>query len=90
MIVGAGSRYFIYPGEFDIKFIANGAENGALPKISTCALINIDVSYAAASQWAAFRQSVKKKDVAHPVSTSLTLTFKELEIISKQRVINGY
>jgi len=89
VIVGAGSRFFIYPGEFDIKFIANGAENAALPKISTCALTNIDVTYSAAGQWAAFRANPEKK-LAHPLFIHLNLTFKELEIMSKSRILQGY
>ena len=89
VILGAGSRFFIYPGEFDMQFIANGQENAALPKISTCALTNIDVTYSAAGQWAAFRAGNNHPDRAHPLFVHLSLSFTELEICTKQRVLQG-
>ena len=83
-----GSRYFIYPAEFDIKFISNGQENPYLSKISTSALTNIEVNYTASGQWAAFRQN--DTGGSPPVSIMLSLTFMELEIITKKRIMQGY
>lgn len=78
-----GGRYLIPPDDFDIQFYGPTGENLNIHKISTCALIGIDVNYAAAGQWATF-------DDGMPVQTSLQLRFKELELIHRQRVRDGY
>ena len=85
----SGGRYFIYPGEFDIKFISNGQENPYINKISTCALTNIEVNYTSSGQWVAFRQHSGNLG-APPVSIMLSLTFMELEIITKKRILQGF
>jgi len=86
---GTAGRFWIYPAEFDIQYYANGKENLFLNKISTCALTNLEVNYTPVGQWSAFRP--------HPdiegqpsVCTDITLTFKELEIITKERILSGY
>lgn len=78
-----GGRYLIPPDDFDIQFWYGNGQNENIHKISTCALIGIDVNYAAAGQWATF-------DDGMPVQTSLQLRFKELELIHRQRVQEGY
>lgn len=78
-----GGRYLIPPDDFDIQFWYGTGQNENIHKISTCALIGIDVNYAAAGQWATF-------DDGMPVQTSLQLRFKELELIHRKRVQEGY
>lgn len=86
---GTAGRFWIYPAEFDIQYYSNGSENLFLNKISTCALTNMEVNYTPVGQWSAFRP--------HPdiegqpsVCTDISLTFKELEIITKERILEGY
>jgi hypothetical protein len=88
------SRFFIYPAEFDIKFISNGVENPFIPKISTCACTKVAIDYAANGHWAAFRahpsSSAAWAKLAPPVSIKLQLEFTELEILSKKRILQGH
>jgi hypothetical protein len=78
-----GGRYFIPPSEFDIQFMVGQSPNYNLPKISTCVLQGIDVNYGSAGQWAAFRDGM-------PVEISMQLRFKEVEIMHKELVRQGY
>jgi hypothetical protein len=72
---GSGiGRYFVPPSEFDIEFSVE-----TMGKISTCVLQNITIDYAPSG--AAF---YGKDD--RPVSTRLTLQFKELEFITKELI----
>jgi hypothetical protein len=85
---GEGSpRYYIYPAEFDIEFWSNGKPNDFVNKISTCACTNVGVNYTSAGVWSAFRPGDFN---GVPVETSLSLQFQELEIITKNRVLQGY
>ena len=79
----AGGRYLVPPSEFDIAFLWNGRTNENIPKISTCILENIDLNFAAGGSWTAF-------DDGQPVEISMVLTFKEVEMIHKQLVEQGY
>lgn len=85
---GAGTaKYYIYPAEFDIQFWSNGKENDFIKKISTCACTNVTVDFTASNGWSAHRPG---KINGVPVETNLSLTFTELESITKIRVLQGY
>jgi len=79
----AGGRYLVPPSEFDIVFLYNGVENKNIPKISTCILENIDLNFAAGGTWTAF-------DDGAPVEITMTLQFKEIEMIHKDLITQGY
>ena len=83
LLKGSSGRFFIPPAEFDIKFFYNGKENTNIHKISSCVLIGIDVNYAAAGQWTTFADGM-------PVDISMQLRFKELELMHKGRIEEGY
>lgn len=76
-------RYFIPPSEFDITFMLGQAPNPNLPKLSTCVLEGVDVNYGSAGQWTAFQDGM-------PVEISMVLKFKEVEIIHKKLIKDGY
>jgi len=85
---GTRGRYFIPPAEFDIQymFIDNGkeVENTKLHKISTCALVGVDINYVGDSgQFVTFPDGT-------PVNIQMRLSFKELEVIHKGLVNQGY
>lgn len=71
------------PSEFDIKFIYNGSENDWLHKISTCACTNVSVDYSEEG-------SFTPHSDGSPFSTSLTLEFKEMNILTKEDIEEGY
>lgn len=83
LLAGTSGRYFVPPAEFDIKFFYNGAENRNIHRISTCALVGIDVDYASAGQWTTFNDGM-------PVEIKMQLRFKELELMHKARIEEGY
>jgi hypothetical protein len=76
-------RYFIPPSEFDIQFMVGSNPNTKLPKIATCVLQGIDVNYGSAGQWTAFQDGM-------PVEIAMQLRFKEVEIMHKELIRNGF
>jgi hypothetical protein len=74
---------FVPPAEFDIKFYKNGIENTHIPRINTCVLEAIEVDYTPGGEWVTFSNG-------HPVYCRLNLRFKELEIVHKLRIRQGY
>lgn len=81
-------RYYIYPAEFDIEFWSNGKQNNFINKISSCACTGVGVNFTGSGAWSAFRATGDKNGMS--VETHLSLQFKELEIITKERVLQGF
>ena len=79
----SNGRYFIPPSEFDIEFMVGQKRNASLPRVSTCVLQGIDVNYGSAGQWTAFQDGM-------PVEISMQLRFKEVEIMHKKLIDEGY
>ena len=65
----------------------NGAENQFLHRISTCFLESMNVTYGGDSYKT---YSGVNGDGAPPVETTIALTFKEIELITRERVHEGY
>ena len=82
----AGRRLRV-PNTFDIQYMYNGAQNNFLHKISTCVCENVQVSYGG-DRYRTFE--AVDGDGAPPVETDITLQFKELEIITRERVFEGF
>ena len=74
------------PNTFDIKYMYVGKENEYLHKISTCVLESMNVSYGG-DRFKAFDGNSRG---APPVETTMTLNFKEMELITKQRAQEGF
>ena len=89
ILKGTAGRFWIYPAEFDIEYWSNGKPNDFLNKISTCALVDMTVNYTASGQWSAHRPH-SVIDGQAPVCTDISLVFKELELVTKERVLEGY
>lgn len=81
-------RYMIPPSEFDIEFMYQGNPNEKIHKIGTCVLTNINIDYAP-NGWSTFGGS-QLTGGGSPVQTRLTLQFQETEIVTKERVNEGY
>lgn len=79
-----GAFMYIPPSEFDITFYNRGIENEQIPRISTCALTKISVDYAPQGVYSTFRES------GAPVSCRMQIEFRELEVVSKLRVLQGF
>ena len=76
------NMFLIPPDIFNISFCWRGVENKYLPKYGDCVLENIDVNYAP-NGWAAHDEN------GSPVQTTLNLTFKEIEIVTRERLLIG-
>lgn len=84
---GSGGRYWLYPAEFDVTFISNGQVNDFLGKISTCALVDLKVNYSPVNEWAAFRLGGVGSP---PVACEMSITLREVEFMTKQRILQGF
>ena len=78
----AGGMFFKIPASFNLKFMFNGAENKKISKVAESVLTSIDVNYSPNS-WSAFSDGA-------PVQTQLSLSFKEIEVITKQKLQKGF
>ena len=83
----AGGRYFKVPSEFEIHYAYQGQLNNYLNKISRCVLTGCEVNYGG-DQFSTFRQF--DNDGAAPVQISMTLSFTETEIMTKETIAEGY
>lgn len=75
---------FIPPAEFDITFYHRGVENLSIPRINTCVLLECEVDYAPGTGiWQTYRDG-------SPLATRLRMVFKEVEVVHKLRVLQGF
>ena len=81
-IEGSGMREMDIPSTFDIAYHYLGKENESLNKISTCVLESVGVEYGG-DRFQAHKDGV-------PFQSKLSLKFKEMEIITKSRIVEGY
>ena len=79
-------RRMVIPNTFDIKYMYQGDENQYLNKISTCVLENLNVKYGG-GQFQAFKGN---NEGAPMVETEISLQFKEMETITRERIYEGF
>lgn len=86
------SRTMIVPSTFDISYLySHGNRNNFLNKISTCVLESCNVTYGGERvQFYRPTSNGMHGDGAPPVETQIDLQFKELEIITRERIGVGY
>lgn len=79
--------FWLPPSEFDISFwfVDEGdiGENRKIPRINTCVLKQVDVSYAPSGAYSTFHDG-------HPVQIRMLLRFIETEVNSKLRIAQGF
>ena len=81
-IKNAASMQLTTPATFDIQYMHLGEENMNLNKIGTCVLTNMDVKYGG--------DKYKTHADAVPVETSMTLSFKELDLVTREKAEQGF
>ena len=79
-------RSFIVPNTFDIEYMYNGKQNQFLHKISTCVLESMDVTYGGDR----YKTYTATAEGAPPQETTIALNFKEMEMITRERVEDGF
>ena len=92
-ISGSSGNMMTIPDTFDISYMYQGSENSFLNKISTCFCTGIQVSYGG-DRYATHTPTVSRHGGGAlsppPTRSTLTLSFKELEILTKPRINQGY
>lgn len=78
----ADKVFLTHPSEFNIIFYYKGVENDNWNKISTCVLTNLEVD-AGTEQLASFEDGMS-------VEINMKLSFKETEMLTKERIAEGY
>lgn len=74
----------IIPNEFDLEFHFKGDQMTGIPKISTCYLADVQVNYTPLQKWVAF------DGTDNPVATHLSVTFTEIEPLTREMIERGY
>jgi hypothetical protein len=74
---------FIYPSEFDIFYYNNGKENLNLHRHTSCVLTEMNVNYAPNNMFNSFNNGM-------PTQINVSLTFKELSILTKKEMEDGF
>ena len=82
------SRTMIIPATFDISYMNLEKENGFLNKISTCVLESCNVTYG--GERVQFFRPHSDGSGAPPVETNIELQFKELELITREKLALGF
>ena len=84
------SRTFIVPATFDIEYHFRGGQNAFLNRIATSVLESCNVTYGG-ERVQFFRPTTGVNGRgAPPVETNIELTFKELEVITREKIVEGF
>lgn len=73
----------ITPAEVEIKFWFNGQENRHVPRIKRCVIEEIEANFSPQGQWSTFTNG-------YPVSCLFTFTAREMEIIFRNDIEDGF
>ena len=79
-------RMMNYPSSFDIKYMYQNRENNYLNKITECYLTNMDVSYGGDR----YRTFEGTGAGAPPTEVTMALSFKEIELVTREKAVEGY
>ena len=77
-----GNLFFIYPSEFNITYYFGNEVNSYFHKFTTCVLESMDVSYGG-EQFSSFTDG-------SPTEINMSLTFRELEVLTKKMINQGF
>lgn len=86
-IEGSNNYLFLYPSEFDILYYNNGDENRHLPRYTSCALTSVNVQYTPNAYFTAFGEGSAR---GAPTEINMTLQFRELALLTKREIMDGY
>ena len=80
--VDGNVREMEIPDFFNIRYMYKGKENSHLNKISTCVLKKLDVNYGS-DRYVSYEDGT-------PQTTKISLGFEELEIITRNKIKDGF
>lgn len=82
LVTQSAGMFFNPPSMFDIRFLFNGSDNPNINKVARSVIESIDVNYAP-NGWAAHTDGA-------PVQTTLTMNFKEMILLDRTKLEQGY
>lgn len=74
--------FFIYPAEFQITYFFRNQQNEYFHHFAPCVLSDLQVDYGG-EQFSSFRDGA-------PTEVNLSLTFRETEILTKEKILDGF
>ena len=78
----ANNFVYIYPSEFDIIYYSNGKENKNLHRHTSCVLTEVNVNYTPNGLFTTFPDG-------QPTQINVTLSFRELALLTKDKIKDG-
>jgi hypothetical protein len=81
------SAFFVVPSEFEITYMYIDKQNSYIPKIARCVLTDMTIDQSPEGVFTTFKSDEKG---AFPTATKVTLAFTETEIMTKQKVADGF
>ena len=84
-------RHLIFPSEFDLQFMFGGVENAWLPFASSCVLTKLNVNYGPNGE-TQFLQPIDATGgkAPPPSEINLSMSFTETEIMTKEKIAEGF
>jgi hypothetical protein len=79
---GSAGMFFVPPSTFNLEFLFNGKENPNVGKVAESVIESIDVNYSP-NGFSTFGDGA-------PVQTTVTINFKEIELITREKIEKGY
>lgn len=79
----ANGFLYTYPSEFDIVYYQNGRENLNLHRHTSCVLTDLSITYAPQGLFTTFEDGM-------PTQINIQMTFKELALLTKDNIQDGF
>lgn len=79
--ISGGKMFYIFPAEFEVFFMLGQTDNPNIPKMTTSVLESIVIQYSDGNVWSTLPNG-------SPVVIHMSLQFKELELVDRNRVYN--
>ena len=83
------ATFMTVPSLFEIEFISKGKRNNTLPRIQESICTTCNVNYGG-ERISLFSDLETEDGEFHPVETTMTLTFQEIPIITKEKIEDGF
>lgn len=80
--LSSGGLFYVYPSEFEMQYYFKGAQNDFIHKMSTCVLTDMSVTYG--------DKFFSSFPDGSPTEIKMKLKFREIELLTKERIVKGY
>ena len=86
LVEGTNGSFLRYPSQMEIEYVSYNQTNQFLNKIATCVCSSVGVDYNTEGAFRSFRPT---GGGAPPVTTTLTLGFTEIEMLTRESINRG-